>query len=769
MFQNTTIKTKIVSITILGLVLLATILATISVSTTKDALMKKSYDTLTAARDSKAVQMSNFFSKTIADIKVLARSPGMRDIVNSMEDVYDELEFDIKGPLPIKEKFIQDTIKSYDKFYQGYMEDYGYYDIFVVNAKHGHVLYSAAKESDFGANLKDGPLKDSGLGKAYQKALELKRPIFIDMKPYAPSAGAPAMFVATPVDIFGTLEAVLVFQISDVSINKIMQFRKGYGDSQEDYLVGSDKLMRSDSFLDPKGHSLKVSFANNNMADTVSSRNALNGKTNTEIVIDYNGNPVLSSYAPVKIGQDLKWAILSEIDEAEVLITPNSIRNSMVAISIILLTIIVFTVYIVIVKVVINPLNYFQNGLLGFFKYLNRENSDVKLLDDNSNDEIGTMAKVVNENITKTKIGIEEDRKVIDDTIIVLSEFEQGDLSQRVNINTNNPALKELTSLLNQMGENLENNIDGVLNVLEEYSNSNFMNKVKTDGIKEHLLRLTNGVNTLGGAITEMLVDNKQNGLTLDESSNILLTNVEILNKNSNEAAAALEETAAALEEVTSNITSNTQNVIAMATHGNQVKDSVTQGQNLANQTTIAMDEINNEVTAINDAISVIDQIAFQTNILSLNAAVEAATAGEAGKGFAVVAQEVRNLASRSAEAANEIKALVSNATTKAHSGKKISDEMIDGYTNLNESISKTLVIISDVETASKEQQMGIEQINDAVNKLDQQTQQNATIASQTKDVAVQTDSIAKLVVSRADEKEFKGKDSLKAKNMGSN
>ena len=769
MFQNTTIKTKIVSITILGLVLLATILATISVSTTKDALMKKSYDTLTAARDSKAVQMSNFFSKTIADIKVLARSPGMRDIVNSMEDVYDELEFDIKGPLPIKEKFIQDTIKSYDKFYQGYMEDYGYYDIFVVNAKHGHVLYSAAKESDFGANLKDGPLKDSGLGKAYQKALELKRPVFIDMKPYAPSAGAPAMFVATPVDIFGTLEAVLVFQISDVSINKIMQFRKGYGDSQEDYLVGSDKLMRSDSFLDPKGHSLKVSFANNNMADTVSSRNALNGKTNTEIVIDYNGNPVLSSYAPVKIGQDLKWAILSEIDEAEVLITPNSIRNSMVAISIILLTIIVFTVYIVIVKVVINPLNYFQNGLLGFFKYLNRENSDVKLLDDNSNDEIGTMAKVVNENITKTKIGIEEDRKVIDDTIIVLSEFEQGDLSQRVNINTNNPALKELTSLLNQMGENLENNIDGVLNVLEEYSNSNFMNKVKTDGIKEHLLRLTNGVNTLGGAITKMLVDNKQNGLTLDESSNILLTNVEILNKNSNEAAAALEETAAALEEVTSNITSNTQNVIAMATHGNQVKDSVTQGQNLANQTTIAMDEINNEVTAINDAISVIDQIAFQTNILSLNAAVEAATAGEAGKGFAVVAQEVRNLASRSAEAANEIKALVSNATTKAHSGKKISDEMIDGYTNLNESISKTLVIISDVETASKEQQMGIEQINDAVNKLDQQTQQNATIASQTKDVAVQTDSIAKLVVSRADEKEFKGKDSLKAKNMGSN
>ena len=390
----------------------------------------------------------------------------------------------------------------------------------------------------------------------------------------------------------------------------------------------------------------------------------------------------------------------------------------------------------------------------------------MQVLDNNSSDELGIMTKVVNDNITKTKAGIEEDRKVIDDTIEVLGEFEQGDLCQRVSSTTSNPALQELTSLLNQMGGNMETNIDGVLNVLEQYSNSNYMNKAKTDGIKEHLLKLANGVNTLGDSITQMLVENKQNGLTLDASSDILLENVDVLNKNSNEAAAALEETAAALEEVTSNISATTNNIVKMSGYATALTTASHDGNNLAQQTTTAMNEIDEEVKAINEAISIIDQIAFQTNILSLNAAVEAATAGEAGKGFAVVAQEVRNLASRSAEAANEIKTLVTNATTKANNGKEISDKMIDGYTTLNDNISKTIEIISDVESASKEQLLGIEQINDAVNSLDQQTQQNAMIASQTHNVAVQTDTIAKLVVSNANEKEFIGKDTVKAKDM---
>ncbi|WP_228131128.1 methyl-accepting chemotaxis protein, partial [Aliarcobacter lanthieri] len=408
-------------------------------------------------------------------------------------------------------------------------------------------------------------------------------------------------------------------------------------------------------------------------------------------------------------------------------------------------------------------------GLLGFFAYLNREVYNIELLKDSSKDEFGEMAKVVNENIKKTQKGIEEDRRLIDETITVLSEFEQGDLCQRLNIEVTNPALMQLKQMLNNMGENLESNINNILNILEQYANYNYLNKIDQKGLKEHLLKLARGVNHLGDSITTMLVENKSNGLTLENSSKILLSNVDILNVSSNEAATSLEETAATLEEITSNIRNTTHNIAKMSNLSTDVTKSVNEGEELANKTTTAMDEINAQVNAISEAIGVIDNIAFQTNILSLNAAVEAATAGESGKGFAVVAQEVRNLASRSAEAAKEIKDIVERATVKADEGKQIATNMINGYVGLSKNIEETITLISDIEMSSKEQLMGIEQINDAVNQLDQQTQQNAMVASQTNDIAIQTNNIAKLVVSNANEKEFIGKNDVCAKTFDSN
>ena len=615
MFKNMTIKAKVIILLVASLSLLTVILATFSVSKAKESLLEQNYSMLTSSRDSKANQITNFFNERIGDIKVLSRSADILGLTKSLEDATNELDFNQEGKFPVDNIVIKNATKNYEDFLQGYMKDYGYYDIFLINAKTGHVIYSAAKESDYGANLKYGALKNSGLGEAFSKVMQEKRAIFIDMKPYAPSNNAPAMFIASPVLVDSQIKSILVFQISDRAINKIMQFRQGYGQSQEDYLVGADKLMRSDSFLDPKGHSLKASFANNEKVDTVASNNALNGKENTEVVIDYNGNPVLSAYKQISVGQDFKWAILSEIDEEEVLKAPNAIRNIILITAISLLIFVVLGAVIIINNVVVKRLHKFQDGLEGFFRYVNREQSDVQELEADSIDEIGLMAKVVNENIQKAKRGIEEDRAIIDETIKVLGEFEQGDLVQRINTKVNNPALNELTNVLNKMGSNLERNIDNILDVLEQFSNYNYLNKVDKTGIKEHLAKLADGVNSLGASITQMLVQNKTNGLTLEQSSKVLLDNVDTLNRSSNEAAASLEETAAALEEITGNVSSTTAKIAQMTQFADNITESANEGEKLASKTTSAMDEINSQVSAINEAITVIEHIAFPTNI----------------------------------------------------------------------------------------------------------------------------------------------------------
>ena len=329
---------------------------------------------------------------------------------------------------------------------------------------------------------------------------------------------------------------------------------------------------------------------------------------------------------------------------------------------------------------------------------------------------------------------------------------------------TSNTKLNYIAKTINILVDNLKNTINEIINILNEYSNFNYMRKLDTSLVDNDFRVLFEGINTLRSTITEMLIENKSNGLTLDNSSDILLANVDKLNISSTQAASSLEETAAALEEITGNIKSNTENITRMANLANEVTIAANQGEKLATKTTTSMEEINKQVSTINEAITVIDQIAFQTNILSLNAAVEAATAGEAGRGFAVVAAEVRNLANRSADAAKEIKSIVENATKKANEGKEIANNMILDYKNLNENITLTIELISGIQNASKEQLSGIEQINDAISQIDRQTQENASIASQTHDVAVLTDRISKLIVNNANEKEFDGKNSVKMK-----
>ena len=452
-----------------------------------------------------------------------------------------------------------------------------------------------------------------------------------------------------------------------------------------------------------------------------------------------------------------------DYEESKNLIATPKARNAASGFSTMIISVLIIALLVAISiayfisKQLTNSATKIQNGLKSFFDFVNKKSDDTNLINLYSKDEFGQMAKMLNENIEKTENNIKDDEEFVQDVTRVINELSSGNLLAKFQKDTNTKSLKELKHLIEHLQDYLEHTIARDLNQLIDVL-STFKNKDFTKRFPEAYATVAVTINELGDEISGLLKQSLDIGRLVESSSDELVSNVNTLNESTNNAAVSLEETSASLEEITASVVSNSKNVTLMNDYSNNLIESANQGQTLAKSTSTAMEDINTQVTDINDAISIIDNIAFQTNILSLNAAVEAATAGEAGKGFAVVAQEVRNLANRSAEAAKQIKDIVETATKKAVEGKSISSEMIQGYEELLVNIDKTTKTINEISVSSKEQEKGIQQINDAVSKLDKQTQQNAQIASKTHEVANNTGKMAKQIVAGVLEKEFIGK-----------
>lgn len=213
-------------------------------------------------------------------------------------------------------------------------------------------------------------------------------------------------------------------------------------------------------------------------------------------------------------------------------------------------------------------------------------------------------------------------------------------------------------------------------------------------------------------------------------SSEIASGNLDLSSRTEAQAS-SLEETASSMEELTQTVKQNADN----ARQANQLvvsaSDVALKGGKVVGQVVATMGSIKDSSRKIADIIGVIDSIAFQTNILALNAAVEAARAGEQGRGFAVVATEVRNLAQRSAGAAKEIKALISDSVEKVDAGSKLVDEAGETMSEIVTSVKQVADIMSEITVASQEQSSGIEQVNQAIGQMDEMTQQNAALVEQ--------------------------------------
>jgi methyl-accepting chemotaxis protein len=400
---------------------------------------------------------------------------------------------------------------------------------------------------------------------------------------------------------------------------------------------------------------------------------------------------------------------------------------------IVVLLILIFIVISILTNRISKSINKFQDNLDAFFAYSMREKDSISLNEIDGNDEFAIMTKNMNEQVLKIEKIIEKDKNVVLEITDVIGKVNNGFFEYSIKQTAATKELSSLVDIINKMIDRTKLKIDSLNVLLNSYSVGNYqfkLDEVHKKGMYGDFGTLCSSTILLGQSSSELIAMITNAGIALENNTRTLTNSSNELAISSTEQASSLEQSSAALEQITSNIRNNNENMNQMMKIADDLNEASNIGSKAAKETSLSMDEINDKVKAINDAITIIDQIAFQTNILSLNAAVEAATAGEAGRGFAVVAQEVRNLASRSANAARDIKKLVESASIKSNEGKIIADDMIKGYENLSDKIIQTKDIIENVTQFSKEQEQGIIQINDTISRLDTATQKNAFTAS---------------------------------------
>ena len=408
-----------------------------------------------------------------------------------------------------------------------------------------------------------------------------------------------------------------------------------------------------------------------------------------------------------------------------------------------------------------------ENALDIIEQYLN---NDINSIGELNNQASGTR-KVILDRIIKIADSIEDestnDLKVYGEIMLACEKLSDGYVDDRIRLETNNQKVNYIGKTLTSMLEKLDSTFTNVTRILDHYKEERYIERLDEDAFRGGKLKeVLMGINQLRDSITQTLQSNHRKGLVLESCSKVLAKEASDLSKESMNQASMVEEVSAALDEITSAVQANTSTSEEMLKNVSANEQKVRHGIELARKTTESIDDINNFTDAVNDAITVISQIAFQTNILSLNAAVEAATAGEAGKGFSVVAQEVRNLATKSAEAAKEIEALMSTLKSKTDHGKDIVYEMTDGYQLLHDNIKNNLTLIEDVVTAFKEQEKGIVVINDAVAKIDKNTQMQANVADKVNQISTQSYQVASQIVEVTSNTEFEGKEDIKIRDI---
>ncbi|MBT6094942.1 MAG: HAMP domain-containing protein [Rhodospirillaceae bacterium] len=606
--KNLAISKKLPAVIVLMVLTAVVISGLIAYSKSSTELVNAAENRLTALGSARKDALEAYLQDIDSDLKFQAANPYILEMLRAFGSGWAGLGdhptqhlqklYITDNPNPLGEKHKLDAAsdgssystshKTYHPWMRTFLEERGYYDIFLFDLK-GNLVYSVFKELDYATNMHTGEWKASDLAAVYKKSLDAKAGdmSFFDFKPYAPSADAPASFIGTSIfNVSGEREGVIVFQMPIGRINKVMQATAGMGESGETYIVGSDKLMRSDSRFSKESTILKTRI------DSVTVRNAIEGKTGVDITPDYRNIPVLSAYFPLDF-HGTRWAIMAEIDEEEVL-RPVSELQMFLAITGIILLLVVAAVGVLFARSITVPISRMTAAMAA----LANGEKETEIPATDRGDEVGEMAgavQIFKENMIKAEKLVaeqeaarqhgEEERKQ--------KEKRAEEIAKRtVDFDTSaNKVITDVASAAKQMKESAQS----------------------MSGVADHA---------------------GQQALTVSSASERASTNVQTV-------ASAAEELTSTIGEI------NVQINQSMSLISNAATD--------AQHTNAKVVGLDQAAQRIGEVVALITDIADQTNLLALNATIEAARAGEAGKGFAVVASEVKNLANQTARATEEI------------------------------------------------------------------------------------------------------------------